>query len=209
MKKQISLAIADDHPLFVEGLVSILKEDFVITGTAKDGYELLDLLKINLPDIVLIDLNMPRLDGLSACQKIAKDYPLVKSVILSFYYNIQIQQQLMQVGIRGYLTKGITGNTLIKQIKHIAAGGTIFHTPQIPSTHGSITFHDSFIQQYHLSPRELEIISLIRTGLTSNEISQTLFISINTVEAHRKHIFQKLQIKNLQGLVEFANHHSL
>jgi len=210
--KKISLILADDHPLFLEGLISVLKREFLITGSTGNGKELQRLLESNKPDVVIICLNNAMVDGLSTCRQIAKYHPAVKSIILSFFYDEQIEQQLKTEGVKGYFTKDIQTDALIEAIKCVAGGGIAFSVPQdklLSEARRIISNYDAFVDHYKLSPRELKIISLIRDGLTSNEISGLLFISINTVESHRKNIFKKLNLKNIQGLVEFAYKHSL
>ena len=199
-----TLILADDHPLFIKGLIAVLQNDFSIIGTAADGVQLLELLQTQLPDLILIDLQMPHMDGLSAARQIATDYPKIKLIILSGFCDDELMTSIKQAGVKGYLTKDFDSRFLIEQIKHVLAGGNAFDESN-EELHFNKSFSDCCdIAQYKLSTRELEIVSLIRQGSTSCEIAEVLFISVNTVEVHRKHIFKKLNLKNIQGLVEFA-----
>jgi len=155
---------------------------------------------------------MPVLDGLNTCRQIGKQFPLVKSVVVSFCYDVQIEHQLKLAGVKGYFTKDIDAEILIDGIKLIVSGGEYYQETRerrLIHSDGIFPNYEAFIDHYKLSARELKIISLIRSGMTSNEISAELFISVNTVESHRKNIFKKLDIKNIQGLVEFAIKHAL
>jgi two-component system nitrate/nitrite response regulator NarL len=208
--KKSTLILADDHPLFMKGLITALQEEFLILAVAANGKELLDILKTHQPEAILLDLQMPYMDGLCAAKQIAIHYPQIKLIILSAFYENEIEDQLKMAGVKGYLTKDIERDFLICQIKLVLADEIVFCEPK-EEVHFNILFpsNNYSINQYKLSARELEIMSFIRKGLTSNEIAKTLFISINTVEAHRKHIFKKLKLKNIQGLVEFAYKYSL
>jgi DNA-binding NarL/FixJ family response regulator len=205
-----TLILADDHPLFVKGLIAVLQKEFLIVAVARDGIELLDLLKLQQSDGILLDLQMPHLDGLSAAKQIATRYPQIKLIILSGFYENEIEDELKHVGVKGYLSKDIESSFLIYQINQVLAGKTIFYAP---NKDGYFTLDRApkinLTEQFKLSPREFEVISLIKKGLTSLEIGKNLFISVNTVEVHRKHIFKKLNLRNVQGLVEFAHKYSL
>jgi len=207
---KITLMLADDHPLFLKGLISALQKDFSVIGNANNGKELLALLKINQPQAILLDLQMSVMDGLTTAKQITVLYPKIKLIMLSAFYENAIEDRLKQAGVKGYLTKDVESAFLIAQIKKVLAGETVFCEPQ-KEAHFNIALatYGHIIDQYKLSPRELEIISLIRKGLTSNEIAKTLFISVNTVEVHRKHVFKKLNLKNIQGLIEFAQKYAL
>ena len=99
-----TLILADDHPLFMKGLLTALQEEFLILGIAINGKELLDLLKDQQPKVVLSDLQMPYIDGLSAAKQIAIHYPHIKVIILSAFYDLEMEKKLRQVGVKGYLT---------------------------------------------------------------------------------------------------------
>jgi DNA-binding NarL/FixJ family response regulator len=204
-----TLILADDHPLFMKGLLTALQDEFLILGIAINGKELLDLLKDQQPQVVLSDLQMPYLDGFSAAKQIAIHYPHIKVIILSAFYDLEMENKLRQIGVKGYLTKDVDSGFLICQIKQVLEGKIVFCEPKEYGRFCITPSSNNFLSQYKLSSRELEIISLVRKGLTSDEIATRLFISINTVEAHRKHIYKKLNLKNIQGVVEFAYKYSL
>lgn len=206
--EKLSIVFADDHPVFLEGLVSILKDEFNVLATAKDGLELLECLKIHQPNVVLADLRMPNLDGLSAAIQIKSLYPKIEVVIISFSYEQNFEEKLIQAGVSGYWDKNIPLALVIKYIYKINDGERIFHKPgAVPIVYRIAT--ENGIKECKLSGRELEVIALIRKGKTSIQIGDKLFISENTVEGHRKNIFKKLEVKNLQALIEFANLHSI
>lgn len=200
-----TLILADAYPLVRKGLKTALENDFLILGIARNSVELLDLLKKQQPEIVLDDLQMPFMDGLMLAKKINILYPQIRTIVLSASYDFEIETKLKMAGVKGYLTKDVETDFLIVKIKQVLAGQTAFCQSNA-KVHFEVNRYtdDKSISQYGLSSRELEIISLIRKGLTSEEIAKQLFISVNTVEAHRKHIFKKLNLRNVQGLVEFA-----
>jgi DNA-binding NarL/FixJ family response regulator len=211
MNNQIkpTLVIADDHPLFLKGLIAALEHNFILLGIAVNGKDLLDLLSKEHPQIVISDLQMPIMDGLTAAKQIAFLYPPIKTIVLSAFYDVEIEKQLKEAGVKGYITKDVESEFLIYQISQVILGKTAFCEPKLHLQFHINHFSSHSISQHRLSSRELEIISLVRKGLTSEEIGKKLFISINTVEAHRKHIFKKLNLKNIQGMLEFAHKYSL
>jgi DNA-binding NarL/FixJ family response regulator len=205
-----SLILADDHPLYMKGLTAVLQRDFLILGAAGNGKELLDLLQTMQPNAILIDLQMPLMDGVCASKLICRHYPYIKIIILSGYYDSEIAGELKRTGVMGYLTKDINKDRLVFQIKQVLNGHLAFCDPQNnlqanPNAYIPCVWAES----KKLSCRELQVVSLIKTGLTSNEIASKLFISVNTVEAHRKNIFKKLEVRNIQGLLEIAHKFSV
>lgn len=208
VKNPISLALADDHPLVVSGLLTVLGSSFHIIGTGGNGLELLQLVHRKQPDIALIDLNMPVMDGREACKRISKTLPGIKCVVFSWNYNRAIAADLKQIGVRGYLTKDIDGSTLVNQLKRIALGEVIYEE----EVHMTIPYRSSGTspaRDCNISERELEIIRLVRNGHTSREISNQLFISVSTVETHRKNIYKKLGLNCVPALIGYANENLL
>lgn len=203
-----SLILADDHPLYLKGLEAVLQKQFKILGTATHGGDLVELLEIQKPDAIVLDLQMPVIDGVEAAKRIVIKYPQIKLIILSASYDERIANDLTRIGVKGYLTKDRPVDYLIYQIKSVLADGNAFCKPDarpLAAINTSLQAH--FTSDRKLSARELEIIALIKTGLTSSEIANKLFISVNTVEVHRKHIFKKLGLRNVQGLLEYVHTH--
>jgi len=201
IKKSISLVLADNHPLFLEGLISVLQHEFSIKGIARNGDSLFNLLETEVPDVAIIDLKMPCMDLINIANQISIQFPSLKIILFSYKHDDLALEQFKLAGIKGYVTKDVSGPDLIEKIHKVANGETTFN---IPNTTLNLPIKNNH-KLYNLSDRELEIITLICKGSTSRKIADSLYISENTVEAHRKRIFKKINVTNLQGVIEFAN----
>ena len=202
-KTIIKIMLADDHPLFIEGLTLMLKRetDFDLCGIANNGREVLDMLPLCKPDLILLDINMPKMNGLETIKYIKQSYPNIKIVMLSGYFDDAIIKEAKAKGANGYLLKSSQKEELIQSIRMVYSGAN-FSTP----SHGDAEtsdFNDSFIQQFNLTKREREIIQYIKQGLTNQEMAQTLHLSVYTVETHRKNIMQKLKLNSPGALMKF------
>jgi DNA-binding NarL/FixJ family response regulator len=200
------IVIADDHHLFADGVEQILNsvEGYKIVGKAENGKALIQLLNGTPADLVLLDINMPLLDGMEATIEIRKRLPSIRILFLSMYYNPRIMAFARQHGIDGFLLKSTTAAELKLAIADILAGNTRYVNPPATAAPENAAAADEFQQKFKLSPRELEVIRLIRYGKTTKEIADLLSLSNFTVETHRKNIFRKLEIKNMAELVAFA-----
>jgi len=197
----ITIAIADDHKLMSEGIASILQSDpdLVVHKICTNGKELIDYLKTNPVDLVLIDLNMPVLNGPEAIRILRNNRVSAKIVVLSMYADETIYAKCRELDINGYLHKDSDAQHLIDAIKAISAGENRFDYDR-PANNMSVArdplFEDKFVNKFKLSQREQEIIQLIRSGHTNQEIADILFLSIHTVMTHRKNILHKLAVRN-------------
>ncbi|TKC12674.1 response regulator transcription factor [Pedobacter polaris] len=203
----ITLMIADDHQLFADGLHSILSEqgDFKVIGKAANGKEILHLLNHSLSDILIIDLNMPVLDGEIASEKISRLFPSVKIIVLSMYYTTNLAIRLKEMGVKAFIKKDTDAQSLFKIIKDVAQGNTYFQKlkPEIQEVN-SFDDDDNFQKKHNLTYRELEILQLISETYSSSQIADKLCISIYTVDTHRKNMIQKLNVNGKTGLIKFA-----
>ncbi|MFW0714508.1 response regulator [Pedobacter sp. N23S346] len=206
-QKSITLMIADDHKLFAEGLSAILSKQphFKIIGMAANGKEILHLLNHHLPDILIIDLNMPILDGETASEKIRHLFPSVKIMVLSMYHTAKLASKLKEIGVKAFIQKDTDADSLFKIISGIQQGACFFEKaksdPHLVSNHN---IDDHFQKSNNLTSREMEILKLISNDYTSQQIAQKLFISLNTVDTHRKNMAQKLNVTGKAGLLKFA-----
>lgn len=202
--KLIKLVLADDHSLFLQGLSLIIKQypGFHIAATASNGIELLRVLENTEVDIVITDLNMPLMDGLTCCKEIGLKYPEIKTVVVTFENGKRIEPRLKVLGVKGFFNKDVDPEVLLEKLRIIADGGCVFSPDLKDSASGKQNF--KLEGGGSISCRELEIISLITEGYTSAEIADRLFISIHTVNQHRKNLLQKLKLKNVSELVAFA-----
>ncbi|MFA5244229.1 MAG: response regulator transcription factor [Pedobacter sp.] len=209
MKK---LIIADDHQLLIEGLISILSEldDLEILNPVNNGNQLINSLILNPADLVLLDLNMPKLDGIKTLAILRRDFPDLKIIILTNYDQPQLIEEIKKLGAHGYLLKNSPSQTLKEAIAKVLKGELFFDEKVLPEKiDESPYFIDDFMKKYQLTRREVEIIKMIAKELTSKEIGESLFISEFTVSTHRRNIMKKLNSKNVAGVLKFARQHGL
>ena len=202
---KIRIMLADDHPLFIEGLSMMLRRepDFELCGLANNGREVLEMLPTTHPDLILLDINMPKMNGLETIKYIKQSYPNVKIVMLSGYFDDAIIKEAKAKGANGYLLKSSQKDELIQTIKMVYSGA-VFTTPQPDEpTHGEFLQNDKFLAQFNLTKRERELIQLIKNGMTNQDIAQNLHLSVYTVETHRKNIMQKLKLNSPGALMKF------
>jgi DNA-binding NarL/FixJ family response regulator len=213
--RKYSLFIADDHTLFVDALVLALQHQtsfpVEILGTAHNGEDLLSKLQSIRPDILLLDLNMPVLNGLEVIPLLKSDFPLLQIVIVTKYSDPKFVRECLHVHkVSGYILKNSSFQELIEGLKNVSRGQLYISKnlqlypkdaadEDLPSL-----FEEAFIVKFHLTRREIEILGLIAQAKSSSEIAENLFISPQTVGAHRKNIMRKLNITTTAGLVRFA-----
>jgi DNA-binding NarL/FixJ family response regulator len=212
IKEPIKIVLVDDHKLFIDGLCGLLatQADFEVVGQASNGKEVLHFLNKQLPDILIMDLNMPVLDGEAASEKIAQLYPSIKILVLSMYNTITLSGRLRSLGIKGYLPKDTDSELLFSVIRGLAMGNSYFEPQENTiADENQFSAADVFLQKQKLTRREIEILKLICQNLSSKEIANKLCISLFTVDTHRKNMMQKLNIDQKTGLVYFAMKHNL
>jgi DNA-binding NarL/FixJ family response regulator len=209
MQKKIKIVLADDHLLVMEGFRDLLSKspNIEIVGEAIDGEQAVFLVTNRNPDIILMDINMPVLDGIAATQRISKLSSNTKVVMLSMHHEERYIFMADQAGAMGYLIKNIDKDELIHAIEMVSEGNK-YYSKAIPQElvnkvlSKQYQSDNSYINQ--LTSREIEILKEISKGLTNREIGDKLFISDRTVNAHRTNIMAKLQAKNAVELVVMA-----
>ena len=206
----IKIIIADDHNLFINGLQLLLKEEswIEIIDIANNGRELLEVLQRSQPDLILLDLNMPNMNGFEAARYIKQNHPAVKLIILSTYNEEHLIDKAKQIGINGYLLKNCNREELLQTISLVMNHQTSFPYFE-PRENNSFDSKDNFLIQFNLTKRELEIIQLIKNGFTNQLIANKLFLSIYTVETHRKNIMHKLNLNTPMALIKFIVENNL
>lgn len=215
----IKVALADDHQLLVDGVKVLLNDHpaVEIAITAYSGKELIEALKHQEVDIVMLDINMPEMDGVETIKILKKDFPKINTLILSTLDDTKLVRKMLKLGAMGYILKNTSREELIRAIETVNDGDYYF-TPKIQKKVLALPIKKepkekkSYNREGHhasLTKRELEIIKLIAEEYTGPEIAKRLFISINTVETHRKNMVQKLGVKNTIGLVKYAIKHKL
>lgn len=202
----IKIAIADDHQIVIDGLVSLLsdQEDFKIVGTFNNGAQLIEKGISLQPDLILLDIGMPVMDGITASAAIKKTHPEIKLLILTTYTEKRNIRKMLNIGVDGYLLKDSGKEAFLFAIRSIMKGSPYFD-PRVTA----IMMHQKKQQRTirestPLTKREKEIVKLVAEGLNTNEISQRLFLSELTVETHRKNIYIKLGVNNIASLVRYA-----
>jgi len=208
----IRVLIADDHEIVLDGYVSILTQtkSIEVVAKANNGKEVMEQLQSHAADVILLDLNMPVMDGIEATPLIKAQFPQVKIIILTMFDDASHIKQLIGLGVNGYLLKNTDKNTLIRAIESVHEGKSFFDS-EITKTivngfKQRIQLDD---EEIILSERELEIIVLIASGKQTSEISEALFISPHTVKTHRKNINLKLGIHSPAELILFAKKRNL
>ena len=204
----IKLIIVDDHKIFREGIISLLEEEkeIEVMAEARDGQELLHLLKGLKPHIILMDIEMPKLGGIQATREVNKLYPNIKIVALSMHKKSVFVKQMLKAGASGYIQKDVSKAELIMAIKKVYKEGTYF-THEMSSI--ALLSLKEEEKEAEITNREIEIIKLITEQNTTEEIANLLSISKHTVESHRQNILLKLNLKNTAGLVRYAIEHRL
>ena len=206
MSDKINLMIADDHPLFVEGLKMILGSDPLINiaGIANDGKQLLYLLTQQPEtDLILLDVNMPNLNGLDTIKYIKQSFVKVRILMLSAYNDLKLIEQAKQAGADGYVLKNSSKDDLTGAIKKIVGGELVFIAGNETDPKDAFKKLDVFLRKFNLTKRELEIVYYLKQTYTNQQIAEKLHLSIYTVETHRKNIMHKLQLNSPAALVKF------
>ena len=194
--------IADDHQVVREGLSAILttKEDIEVVGLAKDGVEAVEMTRTLLPDVVLMDISMPRMNGVEATREIKRENPHIGVVVLTMYAEEEYIFDLVKAGATGYLLKDADSSQIVKAIRAIAEGESLIH----PSVASKILNEFSLLAEgkgrkpgrleYGLTDREITVLRLVAEGKTNKEIANVLDLSEKTVKNHVRNIFHKLHV---------------
>ncbi|OGU56181.1 MAG: hypothetical protein A2X64_08685 [Ignavibacteria bacterium GWF2_33_9] len=206
----MKIIIADDHKIFLDGVVSLLSEieNFDIVAGVTSGEQLIEYTRTYNPDIIITDISMKGITGIEATKKIKEEFPDAKVLVLSMHKNEEFVISAVESGANGYLPKDAPSVELIEAINTIYEKG-YYYNREISELF-LINYskqqknEESHIIKDELTSREMELLKLVASGLTNKEISEKLFISIKTVEAHKNHILQKLKLKNSIELVLYA-----
>ena len=227
----IRVLLADDHDMLRQGLQLLLEtqEDIEIVGEARTGQEALECALKRTPDVAIVDITMPDMDGLEACQRIRSQQQTTQVLILTMHESEEYFLQSLRMGAAGYLVKKAAPTDLIAAVRTVASGG-IYLYPGLakalvraylaPGESGSpstlaeglsrTTKSVELVQSLRkLTPREMEVLKLVAEGFTNQEIADQLVLSIKTVQAHRANVMEKLELADVTHLVRFAIRHGL
>jgi DNA-binding NarL/FixJ family response regulator len=206
----ISVFLADDHTVLRDGLQFLLEAepDIKVVGDAADGRTAVQKVIQLCPDVVVMDIVMPELNGIEATHKIHKACPAVKVIILSMHGSNEHVLRALQAGARGFLLKGSAGNEVVAAVRAVYAGHTYLSqkiSDQVVGEYSRLgDLDEERTPLSRLSPREREVLQLVVEGKSSAEIANILAISLNTVDTYRSRLMQKLDIRDLPSLVKFA-----
>jgi two-component system response regulator NreC len=209
----ISVLVADDHSVVREGVRRLIEgeSDIQLCGEAADGREVLEQVETHRPNVVILDITMPRLSGLETLERVRSKHPEVKTILLSVHADPPMIQNAISLGADGYLLKNARSDEILSAIRAVTRGGSYF-SPTVakeivaqirdprPATDQPFTL---------LSGREREVLHLIAEGLSAKEVAVELSISNKTVEAHRTSMMRKLEVRKATELVRYAVRHGL
>lgn len=212
----IKIILTEDHQLLRDGIKALIASDNIeIIGEASTGAELWKLMETNRPDIILMDISLPNVSGIELSRLLSERYPEVKVLILSMFTDESFINQAIKAGAKGYLHKNTTREEMLTAIDTVYSGSE-FYSDNISkiilrSYIDKAKKNGDEINNPHelLSKREIEILKMFAEGFINKEIADRLFISIRTVESHKNHIMQKLNLKTQVELVKYAIRHSI
>ncbi|WP_306350984.1 response regulator [Flavobacterium sp. '19STA2R22 D10 B1'] len=213
MNTKIRIHLADDHQVLIDGLLAVLKtnKNFEVVGYSLDGENLVEEVCKNNIDILVMDINMPKKDGIEVLKEFSIQGFCSKVIVLSSYDDIKLIKEVLKLGASGYLTKQCAGENIIDAIIAVHKGeqyfskaisDKIFSSFSGNNVKSSANINGQILSS--ITERELQILKLISQEYSGKEISEELFISTNTVETHRKNLIKKLNVRNTIGLVKFA-----
>ncbi|HWZ19079.1 MAG TPA: response regulator transcription factor [Ktedonobacteraceae bacterium] len=224
----IHVLLVDDHDILRQGLKMLLsmQQGIKVVGEARTGQEAIVMAKELMPDVVVMDITMPDMDGLEACQLIRYQQPATQVLMLTMHESEEYFLQALRIGAAGYLVKKAAPSDLQMAISSIAQGGAFLYPGLAKALIRSYTSSSSFETQTKqgykpantpklaqalqvLTPREIEILKLVAEGYTNQEIADHLTLSIKTVQAHRANVMEKLDLRDITHLVRFAVRYGL
>jgi RNA polymerase sigma factor (sigma-70 family) len=224
----IHVLLADDHDILRQGLKMLLsmQQEMQVVGEARTGLEAVVMAQELMPDVVVMDITMPDMDGLEACQLIRSQQPATQVLMLTMHESEEYFLQSLRMGAAGYLVKKAAPSDLRMAINAIAQGGAFLYpglakalirsyiaspafTTQVSQNHETVNSSSLAQALRVLTPREIEILRLVAEGRTNQEIADQLTLSIKTVQTHRANVMEKLDLRDITHLVRFAIRHGL
>jgi DNA-binding NarL/FixJ family response regulator len=209
--KKITVLLAEDHAIVRQGLCALLNTDghFTIVGEAKTGRDAVDMVQSLRPEVILMDIAMPVLNGLEATRQILDADPDAKVIILSAHSDDEYIDRMTAAGVAGFLEKQSSAEVLTKAIQEVAKGKTYFSpiiAKRLRDNQDKPRDRDGLIKAHstRLTSREAEVLQLVAEGMANKQVAAELRISIKTVEKHRQHLMDKLNIHDTAGLTRYA-----
>jgi DNA-binding NarL/FixJ family response regulator len=210
----IRILLVDDHELMRKGIRAMLERNssFEVCAEATSGLEAIELAEKHRPDVVVLDVTMPGLGGLDAARRISAEVPETHILMFTIHDDEEMVRNTLDAGAHGYILKSDASTRLETAVEAVANGNLYFSSgvaKYVISSMASGSNEDIHTSEVPLSPREIEIVRLLGMGKSSKEIANELFISVRTVETHRRTINKKLEINSVAGLVRYAIRHRL
>lgn len=211
---KIKIALVDDHKIFLDGIASLLEDlrDLEIELATTSAKLLLKKLDQGLQiDVLITDISMDEIDGTELCQQIKKKHPSINILVLSMHNNISIINRVLNAGAIGFLMKNIDKSELVTAIKAVSKRKS-YYSQVISNTlikHANENDKTRWVYEERLTRRELDVIKLLASEYTTQEIAEKLCISPHTVESHRKNTLRKTRSRNIAGLIRYAIHHDI
>ncbi len=205
----IKILIADDHKIFRDGITSLLQgeEDIKVVAEAADGNEVLEKIPLTNPDVILMDISMGEAGGIQATQDVREKYPNIKILVLSMHSESSYILKMLELGAKGYLLKDAGKSEMLSAIRTVASNNAYYSSKVSTKLVEALTNKDKRPRRQSdipLTPRELEMLKLIAEEYSNQEIADKLYISIRTVDTHKRNLLEKLKLKNTAGLVKYA-----
>ena len=207
MNEPIRIIVVDDHPIVRRGISMCLslQDHILVVGEASDGREALDKIRVLKPDVVLMDIDMPLMNGMAATDLLRRERPEIKVIILSMYSNTDYVMRIIECGARGFILKEAPPQELVQAIEAVHAGQTHFSQDVARVALNQVVRGSGESSPLsRLTNREREVLVQIAEGLSNKEIAHQLSIGVRTVETHRERIMRKLDIHTVAGLTRFA-----
>jgi len=201
----IKLLLADDHLVFREGILSFFDnhQEMEVIAQASNGVEVIQAVKKELPDVIIMDISMPEKDGIETAQELKLEFPALKIIMLTMHETQPFIRQLIELGVDGYLLKTTSKTELLSAVESVVKGQRFFGE-DVQEVFMNSFSAENVATPIQLTKREKEILQLICEEMNTNEIAEKLFLSSHTVETHRKNLLSKTGVKNVAGLVKFA-----
>ena len=199
--KRIRLLIGDDHVMFAQGLESLLRDEFELVGAAGNGEELVEMTLRLEPDVVLVDISMPVLNGFDAVRRIRKSNSETKIIFLTMHDDATLLSEAFRCGASGYVLKQAAGEELVNAIKEVAHGNSYVSPLLTDLPDEPVKLHT---QKTTITPRQREVLELVSRGLTMKEIASQLNISTRTAESHKYEMMQTLGVETTAELIRYS-----
>lgn len=202
----IQIVIVDDHDLILNGIKTVIDDipDISVIGEANNGKQLLMLLERVIPDVIIMDIDMPVMDGIETSKIVKNKYPEIHIIALTIHDELGVINKIKEADFDGYLLKNIDKEEISRAIKIVNSGKKYYSANLFDSIISQTNKKKKKTIHNNLTDRDIEVLKLIANGFSNKEIGQKLYISHRTVDTHRTNIMKKLSINNIAGLIKFA-----